>query len=368
MVNYLYDPNLPPYKITYFGTVVAMGKNKAKENDKTLFPSKTTSRKGAIYKISIFLLVPTLVFTVTFVNQLLNTPRNILNNLVSAHQYYDFTFQGDTTQITKLFSLEPGSISDMHIYVNRPDSTTYILNGNEFMLALNEKNLGIKVSKLGLSNFSNQLEVFLSKPEVGNDLYNKVFDDAYITISGVKKAKVSFPNISKTSKGLLLESNLNTLLALSNLDILLYSLEIVSKQKLGFSGNEIILLELNDDKVIVDLSSLRLGSLKLVGSPTTRKVYLDGLTTEINNFTQLDNKKALETVKNFIALLEESANQISTIDKSLLSTEMLFKAYREVPKDPLLNYQTTETEIKLSYLNICRVIGIQNQIFYVNYC
>lgn len=346
-----------------------MGKKYIDKYDKPLFPlNKKKSLNALYFKISIFLLVPSLVFLLTLINQNLNSPNKLYSKLLSKHQYYDFTFEGDPTSLGKLLSLEPSNIQKLHIYLNRPDKTTYILNGDELLLALNEDNLGIKVSKTGLSNFSNELSAFLAKPGVGNDLYNKVFDDAYITISGVQKANPKAPKVSRAENGLLVETDLNTLLNLSNLDILLYSLEIVSKQKTGFTGNEILLVQLINDKVIVDLSSLRLGSLLLVGTPTKRKVYLDGLTKETNNFTQLDNKKALETVKNFIALLEESANQISTIEREPLSTEILFKAYREIPKDSLLNYQTNENEISLSYLNICRVLGIQNQIFYVNYC
>ena len=346
-----------------------MGKNKTDRYDMPLFPSNKKKLSSSLFfKIFIYLLIPSLVFVLTLINQNLNSPNEIFTKLISKHQYYDFTFEGDATSLGDLLNLEPANITNMHIYLNRPDKTTYILNGDELLLALNEDNLGIKVSKPGLSNFSNEVSAFLAKPGVGNDLYNKVFDDAYITISGVQKARIKVPKVSKVKSELLVETNLNTLLSLSNLDILLYSLEIVSKQKTGFTGNEILLVKLKGDKVIVDLSSLRLGSLLLVGTPSKRKVYLEGLTKETNNFTQLDNKKALETVKNFIALLEESANQISTIERAPLSTEMLFKAYREIPKDSLLNYQTNENEITLSYLNICRVLGIQNQIFYVNYC
>lgn len=283
--------------------------------------------------------------------------------LLEKNQYYDFTFRGELSILSNLTGFSEKDIKSFSIYLNRRDNYTTLLYKEFPLLYINGNNYSFKLDLENIKKYTN----LLNEIDVNNPLYQNLLAGGYITFSNYKtKSGKIYDSINGDVP--VLVTDMFFLQQLLNSDIILSALSLISKTNTIFSGKELIKMRISEEKLTINLDSLNLGELELVGLKSSRKIFINQLNKDITSLEISTDSDELNQIMGEVKRFKESTDSIAKIENRMVDANILSKSFSEFYKNPKFSYELSNSSVTISTLNICRKIDLIENTLITNYC
>lgn len=279
-----------------------------------------------------------------------------LKSYLMSSNYIEFSIEGELENLEKIIKIPPAKLEKITIYIDRLNNLTYILNDQVILMVINGENNSISVNTEELNKFAEIPDNYRE-----NTLYQKISTGKYLSLKNINNYKKEFYDMSFKNNSIYIQTNLSTILSYSNLGILKDIIENITGSNFYYDKESLLTLEVKDKELLVDLAPLKFEGVILKGKFIDKKLGINAQTTSKEELELFNTEQAILLVDDYINKLTKATIDLAYFENKPLTYYTLIKAYQEVEKNPLLLYQSTTESIKVSYLNSCKVIFLENE-------